>query len=103
MRSKYVAQTFVYGDSLKSTLVAVVVPEESVVAEWAKQQGVAAGMGALAGNGELKALILKDIHEQGKLGGLKGFEQVSSFWFGHWWIRQHEVAVNNSCLFIICS
>lgn len=76
VRSKYVAQAFVYGNSMKSTLVGVVVPEETVVAEWAKQRQVDASMSSLAKNEELKATILKDIQEQGKLGGLKGFEQV---------------------------
>jgi len=78
VRSKYVAQAFVYGDSLKSTLVGVVVPEETVVYEWAKEHGVSADMKSLANNGELKETILKDMVDQGKIGGLKGFEQVKN-------------------------
>lgn len=38
-RSKFVAQSFVYGDSLTSALVAVVVPDEEVLAPWAKRNG----------------------------------------------------------------
>lgn len=78
VRSKYVAQAFVYGNSLKSTLVGVIVPEETVVAEWAKERQVDGSMASLAKNEELKALILKDVQEQGKLGGLKSFEQVKN-------------------------
>ena len=35
-RCKFVAQCFVYGDSLQSSLVAVVVPDEENLREWAK-------------------------------------------------------------------
>ncbi len=70
------AQSFVYGDSLKSTLVGVVVPEETVVYEWAKENGVEANMKTLSKNVQLKDAIIKDMVDQGKTGGLKGFEQV---------------------------
>jgi long-chain acyl-CoA synthetase len=78
VRSKYVAQAFIYGNSLKSTLVGVVVPEEPVVFEWAKEHGLEADMTLLCKNTELKDTILKDLQAQGKLGGLKGFEQVKN-------------------------
>ena len=35
--SKFVAQTYIYGDSLKAALVAIVVPDEEVVMQWAKE------------------------------------------------------------------
>lgn len=78
VRSKYVAQAFVYGDSMKSTLIGVVVPEEAIVFEWAKEHGVEASLNELANNVELKETILKDMQSQGKIGGLKGFEQVKN-------------------------
>jgi long-chain acyl-CoA synthetase len=37
--SELVAQAFVYGDSLKNCIVAVIVPEEKVVLNWATHQG----------------------------------------------------------------
>lgn len=80
VRSKYVAQAFIYGNSLKSTLVGVIVPEETVVFEWAKEHNLDANMTTLSKNEELKALILKDINEQGKIGGLKGFEQAKNIY-----------------------
>lgn len=78
VRSKYVAQAFVYGNSMKSTLIGIVVPEETVIFEWAKEHNLEANMESLSKNAELKALILKDMTDQGKLGGLKGFEQVKN-------------------------
>ena len=33
------AQTYVYGDSLKAALVAIVVPDEEVVLKWARDNG----------------------------------------------------------------
>lgn len=76
IRSKYVAQVFVYGNSLKSTLICVIVPEESSIIEWANEKNQVANMQSLCKNEELKKEILKDITSHGKNGGLKGFEQV---------------------------
>ena len=76
VRSKYVAQTFIYGNSYKSSLVSVVVPEESVVAEYAKQNGLEPNLAELCKNCELKKIILDDMINLGKASGLKGFEQV---------------------------
>ena len=39
MRCELVAQVFVYGDSLKSCCVAVVVPDEEVLVKWARDGG----------------------------------------------------------------
>lgn len=76
VRSKYVAQVFIYGNSLKSSLVSIIVPEETVVYEWAKQNNIEAKFDELCQHPELKKTILKDINQMGKDGGLKGFEQV---------------------------
>ena len=76
VRSKYVAQVFVYGNSYKSHLIAIVVPEQTVLFEWAKENGLEEDMASLCKNEDLKKLILKDLNQQGKVGGLKGFEQV---------------------------
>jgi long-chain acyl-CoA synthetase len=85
-RSKFVAQSFVYGDSLTASLVAVVVPDEEVLVPWAKKKGMAVG------DVDLRKLcqdpsILKMIHESmvavGKEAGLKGFEQVKAVHLHH--------------------
>ena len=80
-RSRFVAQSFVYGDSLTASLVAIVVPDEEVLVPWAKKKGVAVG------DVDFRKLCLdvsvqKMIHESmvtvGKEAGLKGFEQVKA-------------------------
>lgn len=47
-----------------------------MIVEWGKTKDLQATMASLCGNTELKELILKDIVQQGKDEGLKGFEQV---------------------------
>jgi len=78
VRSKYVAQVFVYGNSLKSNLIGIIVPEETVLFEWAKENNQETNIKKLCNNSEIKNIILKDINIQGKLGGLKGFEQIKN-------------------------
>ncbi|KAL3100109.1 hypothetical protein niasHS_000720 [Heterodera schachtii] len=79
MRSKYVAQCFVHGESLKTCLVAVVVPDFDVLPEAAKKQlGIEEGktMEELCRNEQVKAMVMEDIHEVGKKAGLFTFEQA---------------------------
>jgi long-chain acyl-CoA synthetase len=40
MQSEMIAQAFVYGDSLKSELVAIVVPDAEAVQDWARQESL---------------------------------------------------------------
>ena len=40
-RSNFVAQTFLYGDSLKPSCVAIIVPDEEVLMAWAANNGKA--------------------------------------------------------------
>ncbi|CAF0748103.1 unnamed protein product [Brachionus calyciflorus] len=83
IRSKYVAQVFIYGNSLKSSLVSIIVPEETVVYEWAKQNNVEANFIDLCKNSELKKTIIQDVSQIGKAGGLKGFEQARDIHLHH--------------------
>lgn len=76
IRCKYLAQVFVHGNSLKSNLVAIVVPEETALFEMAKEKGLELNMSALCKNKQIKELILKEMTQLGKKGDLKGFEQV---------------------------
>jgi len=39
-RSKFVAQAYVHGDPKQSFLVAVIIPEEEIVSQWANSKGI---------------------------------------------------------------
>lgn len=80
MRVPLVAQCFVYGDSLQSYLVGVVVPEPEEALKWAQAKGVAApSLAALLAGGHAAALaadIQRQMAEACKAAKLQGFEVV---------------------------
>ncbi|XP_069123934.1 long-chain-fatty-acid--CoA ligase 5-like isoform X1 [Argopecten irradians] len=77
VRSTMVAQMFVHGDSLKSSLVGVVVPDPDTFPQYAKSKlGVSGTLQELAKDPKVKKAILDDITAVGKQSGLHSFEQV---------------------------
>lgn len=74
--SKYIAQAFVHGDSLKACLVGVVVPDFEVLAPIAEKDFGLKDEVAIAGDARVKKLILEDMSKVGKAAGLASFEQV---------------------------
>lgn len=84
MRSKFVAQCFVYGESLKSCLVAIVVPDVEVLPKYcAKEMDIKGSMEELCNNPRVKKLIMDDMTTEGKKGGLFSFEQVKDITLCH--------------------
>lgn len=72
-QSPFLAQCFVYGDSLQSVLVAIVVPNVEHLEPWAKSQNITASSYAeLCSKPEVNAAILKEMTEVGKKASLKG-------------------------------
>jgi long-chain acyl-CoA synthetase len=71
-----VAQCFVYGDSLKPAVVAVVVPDEEVLKKWAKEAKIEGDFKTLCARSDVKKKILEDMVSTGKTGKLQGFEIV---------------------------
>jgi long-chain acyl-CoA synthetase len=72
-----VAQAFVEGNSLKSYVVAIVVPDQEALAGWARSQGITGKtVKELMQDDRLKAFILKEFKGLGAsgTGELKGFE-----------------------------
>ena len=77
IRSKYVAQVFVHGESLKTNLVAVVVPDPEVLPGAMAALGIKSkDMKQLCNDERVKKLIMDDILALGKRAGLFSFEQV---------------------------
>nr|KAF6321968.1 acyl-CoA synthetase long chain family member 5 [Pipistrellus kuhlii] len=79
-RSAPVQQIFVHGESLRSSLVAVVVPDSEVLPTFAAKLGVKGSFEELCQNQVIKQAILEDLQKIGKEGGLKSFEQVKSIY-----------------------
>ena len=77
-RSPLIAQCFVYGDSLQSSLVALVVPDEEPALAWAAKDEKLAGasFAQICESGSLKKAILQDIERLSQESGLHGFETV---------------------------
>lgn len=78
IRSRLVLQVFVHGESLRSSLVAVVVPDSDVLPSFAAKLGVKGSFEELCQNQAVKEAILQDMQKLGKESGLKSFEQVKS-------------------------
>ena len=61
-RSKFVNQIFIYGDSLKSFLVAIVVPNEAQVFAWAKEANIdATDIATLCRHPAVKRRVFDDL------------------------------------------
>lgn len=77
-QSIHVAQGFVYGDSLQSHLVAIIVPDEEPVKNWAKDCGDASLKGmdfkSLCQSEALKSFLLSEVKRVCKKNKLHGFE-----------------------------
>jgi long-chain acyl-CoA synthetase len=75
-RSPFIAQSFVYGDSLQSQLVAIVVLDPEHMEAWAKKSKVTAGtdMAAWCADPKVKAVVMDEIIKASKQADLKSFE-----------------------------
>ncbi|XP_021902791.1 long chain acyl-CoA synthetase 6, peroxisomal-like [Carica papaya] len=74
-KCKFVAQCFVYGDSLNSSLVAIVSVEQEVLKAWAASEGIKyEDLGQLCNDPRARAAVLADMDAIGKEAELRGFE-----------------------------
>lgn len=77
VRSRFVAQSFVYGESLKTCLIAVVVPDPEELIPWCKKElNLCGTLEELCNNREVVRMVLNDMIAVGKKAGLFSFEQV---------------------------
>jgi len=78
--TKCIVDIFIYGDSLKSCIVAVACPDENAVKEMAKNCGLDESLDfeKLCQNQEIKNCILQELKKTGSTNGLKSFELVKA-------------------------
>ncbi|KAF0697825.1 Aste57867_11512 [Aphanomyces stellatus] len=74
----YVAQLYVYGDSLHAVLMAIVVPDEVQLLELAKSLGVSGSLAEVCTNELVVAAVLANLVALSKKGQLYGFETVKA-------------------------
>lgn len=84
-RAKLVAQSFVYGDSLQSCLVGIIVPDEPVVRVWAQKNGIpdSTSFKDLCSNAKLKKAIMDEIAQVSKEAKLNQYEKVKDIHLAH--------------------
>lgn len=75
-RSHFVTQIFIHGESLKSSLVGVVVPASDVVLAWGRAHNIRGTLTELCAHPAVKQAILDHLLQIGRKEGLKPFEQV---------------------------
>ncbi|NWU23070.1 ACSL5 ligase, partial [Dyaphorophyia castanea] len=80
IRSTPVAQVFVHGESLRSFLIGIVVPDAEMLPEFAAKLGVKGSFEELCKTPAVKKAILDDLIRLGREAGLKSFEQVKDLY-----------------------
>ncbi|KNC98236.1 uncharacterized protein SPPG_06636 [Spizellomyces punctatus DAOM BR117] len=80
-KHEIVAQSFVYGDSLQATLVAIIVPDEDVIKQWVISKGLPSKpLAELCQDQAVRKAVLKELEDYGRAEGLKGFENVKNIY-----------------------
>ncbi|GBN07996.1 Long-chain-fatty-acid--CoA ligase 1, partial [Araneus ventricosus] len=75
--SPFISQIFVHGDSLKSFLVAIVVPEKETILPWCKEHSMRGDSWTdICKDPSVRQLIFEDMTRMGKEARLLSFEQV---------------------------
>ncbi|CAL1273041.1 unnamed protein product [Larinioides sclopetarius] len=78
--SPFVSQVYVHGDSLKSFLVAIIIPDKETVLPWCKENSKYGSWNEICNDPGVKKLIFEDILQRGKESGLNSFEQVKTIY-----------------------
>ena len=76
-RSPFISQLFVYGDSLESFLIGIIVLDEDYVKKWSLQTGNHVQISIpYESSNDLKQIVLDDMTHEGKRRDLMPYEQV---------------------------
>lgn len=79
IKSDFVMQNFVYGDSLHATLVGIVVPDPDALNSWAKENGKAdKSLEELCADEDVNKAIMASLEKVAKEAKLAGFEKVKA-------------------------
>jgi len=75
-QSKWVAQSFIYGDSFKASVIGILVPDQEVLFKWAEETNhpLKGNFEALCNDEGVIKMVFDDITAVGKKQDLKGFE-----------------------------
>ena len=74
--SPLVANICVYAAEDKAKPIAIIVPAEAALTKLAKSNGIEGGLESLCENEKLNGLVLKEIQQAGRQGGLSGIEII---------------------------
>uniref|UniRef100_A0A7M4EXN0 long-chain-fatty-acid--CoA ligase n=1 Tax=Crocodylus porosus TaxID=8502 RepID=A0A7M4EXN0_CROPO len=80
IRSSPVSQVFVHGESLRCSVVGIVIPDPETLEGFARKLGIKGSYEEICKNLEVKNAILEDMVKLGKEAGLKSFEQVKDIY-----------------------
>ncbi|XP_054806364.1 long chain acyl-CoA synthetase 6, peroxisomal-like [Prosopis cineraria] len=79
VKCKFVAQCFVYGDSLNSSLVAIVSVDPDSLKAWANSEGIVYNdLAQLCNDPRARAAVLAEMDAAGREAQLRGFEYVKA-------------------------
>ena len=74
-------QVFVHGDSLKSCVVAVIVPHQKEITQWAERRGISSdSFSVLCSSRQVKKFILDQINMLSKEAELAYYEEVKDIY-----------------------
>ena len=84
VRCKFVAESFLYGDSLKSYNVAIIHPNLDILLSVAQNLGIQEkDIKKLCADSKINKFLLDEVTKQGKNDGLAGFEQAKKIRLWH--------------------
>ncbi|WIA35224.1 hypothetical protein OEZ86_003686 [Tetradesmus obliquus] len=92
-KSPSVEQVWVYGNSFKSVLVAVVVPKDDAIKAWAAANGKSGSVAELCKDPAAEAWLLSELQATGKENKTKGFEAIKGVL-----LEPEQFSVDNDCL-----
>jgi len=82
-KSPFVGQIFVYGESLKASLVAIIVPDPEVLLPWAKEKNISGDLAELCQSDKVKSAIMASLTSAAETAQLKGFERIADIYLDH--------------------